>query len=183
MQHLAKLEKSLNCVLSTYVSSAFDCMFLSFHLHISESIQIYSCLNVTKLLGQTRCKTWWISSCNETGTNKNLVAKQTLLWVLIRKVRLIVCSYHVNYKFVIELPLYSCLSVNELFSQNKHKIWIWTDSNWTRTQRQLTGKQALNHLHKMVKQFSCVVSTNQYGSFDCIFLSCHVRISEWNHTL
>ena len=34
----------------------------------------------------------------------------------------------------------------------------------------------------MVKLLSCVVSTYLYGAFDCMFLSCHARVSERNHT-
>ena len=30
---------------------------------------------------------------------------------------------------------------------------------------------------------SCVVSTYLYGAFDCMFISCHVCVSEWIHTL
>ena len=30
---------------------------------------------------------------------------------------------------------------------------------------------------------SCVARTYLYGAFDCMLLSCHVRISEWIHTL
>ena len=31
----------------------------------------------------------------------------------------------------------------------------------------------------MVKWLSYVVSTYLYGTFDCMFLECHVRVSEW----
>ena len=36
---------------------------------------------------------------------------------------------------------------------------------------------ALNHLAKLAKWLSCVVSTYLYGTFDSMFLSCLVRIS------
>ena len=57
------------------------------------------------------------------------------------------------------------------------------DCNWTRTHNHLVRKQELNHLTKLAKWLSCVVSTYLYGAFDCMFLSCHVRISGWIHTL
>ena len=38
--HLAKLPKSLSCVVSTYLHGAFDCMFLSRHVHVSEWINV-----------------------------------------------------------------------------------------------------------------------------------------------
>ena len=50
--------------------------------------------------------------------------------------------------------------------------------NWTRTQNHLVRKRTLNHLAKLAKCLSCVVSTYLYGTFDCMFLSCHERISE-----
>ena len=36
LTHLAKLAKWLNCILSTYLKSAFDSMLLSCHVHFSE---------------------------------------------------------------------------------------------------------------------------------------------------
>ena len=36
---------------------------------------------------------------------------------------------------------------------------------------------------KLAKWLSCVLSTNLYGAFDCMFLSCYVRVSVWIHTL
>ena len=60
---------------------------------------------------------------------------------------------------------------------------LLSDCNWTRTHNHLVHKQTLNHLAKLAKWLSCVVSTYLYGAFDCMFLSCHVRVSEWIHTL
>ena len=39
---------------------------------------LYSCLNVKKLLAQSRCKIWSLSDCNWTQTQNHLVHKQTL---------------------------------------------------------------------------------------------------------
>ena len=36
---------------------------------------------------------------------------------------------------------------------------------------------------KIANLLSCVLSTYLYGAFDCMFLSCHVPVSEWIHTL
>ena len=44
-------------------------------------------------------------------------------------------------------------------------------------------KRILNHLAKLAKWLSCVVSTYMYGAFDCMFLICHVRVSEWIQNL
>ena len=71
---------------------------------------------------------------------------------------------------------------------DKISLWIVTsaiisDCNWTRTHNHLVHKRTLNHLAKLAKWLSCVVSTYLYGAFDCMFLSCHVRVLEWIHTL
>ena len=54
----------------------------------------------------------------------------------------------------------------------------FSGSNGIRTQNHLACKQTLNHLAKLAKRLSCVVSTYLYGAFDCMFLSCHERVSE-----
>ena len=59
----------------------------------------------------------------------------------------------------------------------------WILNNNTRTHNHLFHKRTLNYLAKLVKWLSCVVSTYLYGPFDCMFLSCHVHVSEWIHTL
>ena len=45
-----------------------------------------------------------------------------------------------------------------------------SDCNWTRTQNHLVLKRTLNHLAKLTKWSSCVLSTYLYGAFDCMFL-------------
>ena len=64
----------------------------------------------------------------------------------------------------------------------KANFKVLSDCNWTRTQNHLVRERTLNYLAKLTKWLSCVLSTYLYGSFDCI-LSCHVRVSEWIHTL
>ena len=58
-----------------------------------------------------------------------------------------------------------------------------SDCNGTQTHHHLVHKQTLNHLAKLAKWLSCVVSTYLYNACDCMFLSCHVHVSEWIHTL
>ena len=55
--------------------------------------------------------------------------------------------------------------------------------NGTRTHNHLDRKWTLNHLVKLTKWLSWIVSTYLYGAFDCMFLSCHVHVSEWIHAL
>ena len=96
---------------------------------------------------------------------------------------LTVSSCHVMYTFQGESTFYSCLNVKEFFSRSKCEIWRWSDCNCTPTQNHLVLKWTLNYLAKLAKWLSCVLSTSLYGAFDCMLLSCHVRVSEWIHTL
>ena len=52
-----------------------------------------------------------------------------------------------------------------------------SDSNKIRTHNHLVCKQALNHLAKLAKWLSFVVSTYLYGAFDFMLLSCHIQVS------
>ena len=95
----------------------------------------------------------------------------------------IVCFSHVTYEFESESTLYSCLNVKEVLTRSRRHIWRLSDCNGTRTNNHLVRKRILNHLAKLAKWLSSVVSTYLYGAFDCMFLSCHVRIWDWIHTL
>ena len=96
----------------------------------------------------------------------------------------VVSFYHVMYAFQSESTLYSYLNVKKLLALSRREIWSLSDCNWTRTQNHLVCKRTLNHLAKLTLQWlSCVLSTYLYGAFGCIFLSCHVPVSEWIHTL
>ena len=64
-----------------------------------------------------------------------------------------------------------------------NKIKNTRECNGTWTHNHLVPKWTLNHLAKLAKWLSCVVSTYLYDAFDCMFLSYHVHISEWTHTL
>ena len=55
--------------------------------------------------------------------------------------------------------------------------------NWTRTHNHLVHKRTLNPLAKLAKWLGCVVSTYLHGAFECMPLSCHLRVSEWIHAL
>ena len=49
--------------------------------------------------------------------------------------------------------------------------------SYTRTRNHLVRKRTLNHLVKLAKWLSCVLSTYLCIGFDCMFLSYHVRVS------
>ena len=140
-------------------------------------------------------KIWSLSDCNETRTNNHLVRKRTLnhlanlaKWLscvvnTFSTVHLIVCSYQFKYTFLSESTLYSHHNVKELLFGSRRKIWRLSDCNGFRTCNHCVRRQTLSKLVKLAKWFWCVLSTYLYGSFDCMFLLCHVRISEWIQTL
>ena len=84
-----------------------------------------------------------------------------------------------------KVNLYSivCLNVKELLARSRRYIWSLSEFNGIRTHNHLVRKRTLNHLAKLAKWLSCVVSTCLHGAFDCMLLSCHVRVSNWIYTL
>ena len=106
-----------------------------------------------------------------------------MLWVVISTVHLTVCSCHVTYAIQSESRIYFCLNVYEILAWNMHHMWSSSDSNETQNRHKLARNRKLNHLAKLVKWLACVASTYLYRAFDCMFLSCDVRISECIHTL
>ena len=96
---------------------------------------------------------------------------------------LTVCSCHVTCAFQNKFTLYICLKVKKLLGRKSLDIWSLSDSQCTRTDNNLVPKRTLNHLAKLGKWLSYDVSTYMYGAFDCMFLSSHICISEWIHTL
>ena len=107
----------------------------------------------------------------------------TELWLLICTIDLTVCSYSVKYAFQGEYTLYISLNGKELLPRNRHNIWSSSDCKGTRNHNHLVHKRILNHLAKLTKWLSWVVNTYLYRAFDCVFLSFHVPMSEWIHTL
>ena len=91
--------------------------------------------------------------------------------------------YHVTYPFQREPTLYSCLNVKQLLAQNRCDMSSFSDSNEIRTHNHVFHKRTLNHLAKLAKWLSFVVSTYLYGAFDCMLLSCHMCVLEWIYTL
>ena len=104
-------------------------------------------------------------------------------WALICTVHLIVSYYHVTYAFQSESILYICVSVKKLLAWNNGNIWSLSDYNRTQNHNHLVRKRKLDHLAKLIKLLSFIVSTYLYGAFDCMLLSCHLCILEWIHTL
>ena len=88
-----------------------------------------------------------------------------------------------SWLYVLVMSRTRCLNVSKLFARSRRKVWSLSNCNQTRTQNHLVRKRTLNHLAKLAKWWSYVLSTYLYGAFDSMFLSCHVRFSEWIHTL
>ena len=75
--------------------------------------------------------------------------------------------------FQSESTLYSCLNVKELLARSRREIWRLCDCNWTRTRNHLVYKRTLNHLAKLAKWLSCVLSTYLYGAFEYLSVQMH----------
>ena len=159
---------------------------------------LYSSPNVEESLARSSREVWNLSDCNYTRSQNHLVGNPTMNYLdtLAKWLNCVLRNYlydafdcvfltcHVHaYAFESESTPYSCLIVNEPLSQSRRKIWRLSDSKWTRTQNLLVHKWTLNHLAKLAKRLSYVRSTDLYGGFDCILLSCHVHFSDWTHTL
>ena len=110
----------------------------------------------------------------------NLSFTQTML--IFYTQRSVLVFLNINLDFLVQTSFSSMLVGND-HNLIVAKMFLTSDCNWSRTQKHLVRKQALNHLAKLGKWLSSVLSTYLYGAFDCMYLSCHVRISEWIHTL
>ena len=93
-----------------------------------------------------------------------------------------------------ELELLRQSEINQIENATKIKLNVLNneihdiledldDSNGIGAHNHLVCKRTLNHLVKLAKWLSYVVSTYLYGAFDCMLLSRHVPVSEWIYTL
>ena len=85
--------------------------------------------------------------------------------------------------FWVSLLSIVCLNIKDFFARSRHHILSSIYSNRIRTHNHLVHKQMLKPSVRPAKWFSCVVSTYLYCAFGCFFLSCHIWVSEWVHTL
>ena len=74
------------------------------------------------------------------------------------------------------------LNVKELLARIRCQICL-KESNDIRSHNHFVRQGTINHLAKVAKWLSCLLSTYLYGAFDIMLLSCHVRVSEWTNTL
>ena len=62
------------------------------------------------------------------------------------------------------------------------EILQFIDCNWIRTHNHLVHKRTLNHLAKLAKWLSCVVSTYLYGAFERCICTVHLWIHSETRT-
>ena len=97
-----------------------------------------------------------------------------MLWVLICTVHLTVC-YHDTHEFQSESTLRN-LPECQITSCSKQAPYLkFKLQQRVCTHNHLVHKRILNHLAKLAKWLSCVVSTDLYSAFE-LMLSCHVRV-------
>ena len=179
---LSKMAKWLNCVASSYLYSAFDCLFLSCHEHFSGWTTLYSFLTVKELLARNRPKIWSLNDCNGIRIQNNLVRQLTLdhLAKLDKWFGCVASSYlysgfdciflimwYMVYAFQSESTLYSSPNVKEMFcskqAQNMKFKWLQRDSN-PRPFSSSTNTQPFCQTGQMI-QLCC-----EYLSVRCIWL-------------
>ena len=154
------------------------------------------CWNFKKLLAWSRRRIWSLSNSNGIWTHNHLVRKLNTQpfsqtgqmielcyeYLSIWCIWLYVIICHVRVSEWIHTLKFAWMS-RKLLAWSRRHIWRLSDSNGIRTHNHLVCKRKLHHLTKPAKWLSCVVSTYLYSAFDCMFLSCHVRVLEWIHTL
>ena len=167
LKQLVKVSKWFSWIVSTYLSGAFDCMFLSCLVRLSEWINILylpECQGTIPPFGQTD----QIIELNPEYSSLRCIS----LYVFIMS--------HTCFR----VNLHSIFSwCQELLPRNRRDMWNWSYCNGARTHNHLVHKGTLNHLAKLTKSFSWIVSPYLYGAFDSMFLSYHLRVSEWIYTL
>ena len=113
----------------------------------------------------------------------NLPNDWAVLWVLICTVHFAVSYYLVTYEFQSESTLYSLREWENILARIRNHFGSLSDNNKIQTQSHLVRKRTLNHLSKIGKWLSSVVSIYLYCAFECVLLPCHVRVWEWIHAL
>ena len=155
------------------------------HLFQSEST-IFSFPNLKDVLPINRRDNERLSECRGSQTHNQLVRKWTINY-LIKLATWLSCY---QYKSLLRIWLYVHIILHTRLRLNSHFIVTFKmrscplerramSEDWT-TATRLEAITA--YLTKKAKWFSCVLSTNLYGAFDCMLLLCQVGVSELIHT-
>ena len=152
--------------------------------------------NVKELLAPSRCHMWNSCRRNEIRTQNYFVRKRTSKpFSQTGKISELCCEYlsvRCIWPYVIIMPRTSFgvdrhsivyLNFKELFARSRCHSWSLSDSNQIWTHNHSVGERRVKNLTKLTNLLSCVVGNYLCRSFDCMLLSCHVRVSEWIHTL
>ena len=145
-------------------------------------------MNIKELLARNRRDIWRLSEWDWNWTHNNLVGKRTLdhlgkltkwlSWV----VRIYLCGacYYIllSCHWLISEWTYIHMNIKELFALKRRGSWKLSDRNWNWNYNHLVRKGTPNHLVKLTKWLRWVVRTYLYRAFECMLLSCHVRIWE-----
>ena len=150
---------------------------------------IIVCLNVKKLLAQSRRHIWGLSDSNEIRTHNQLLRKSKFNH-LAKQPKWLICVvstdlcgsfdcffYHITYGFPSESTVHSLLQCQGSPCWCRCHIWGLSDSNEIATLSHLVRKWTTNHLEKLSKWMAYVLNTYLYDAFDYM-LSPHVRVSE-----
>ena len=181
--------------MSSYLHRAFDFMSLSCQVWISECIRNLYLAACKELLGSNRSDIWNLNDWNKTQTDNNLFLKKTLnhLAQITKWLSWIVGKDLYGGFDYMSLSCHACISecihnlylaeCKELLGSNRIDIWNLSDWNKTQIHNHLLLKKTLNHLAKITKWLSWIVSKYLYGAFECMSLSFHGCISEWINNL
>ena len=118
--------------------------------------------------------------------HNQLVCKQTLKHVsnlvLIWKIK---PSYQLSYSFQSESTHYGGPNFKELLLETGAIFEVSVIVTGLETKTTLfVNKHSISYPKWfLLKILGCVVSTYLYNAFDWVFLSCHVRVPEWNRTI
>ena len=188
LNHLAKLTKGLGYVVSIYMYGSLNSILLSCQVRISEWIHT---LYLPECQGTPCSKQAWYLKFMwlQLDSNPQLISLTKLTkWLSCVVSTYLYCAfdfilllYHVHMAEWIHTLYLSEFQTTPC--SNRRDIWSLRDCNGTRCHNHLGRKRTLNHLSKLTEWLSCVVSTYLYGGFDCMLLSCQVRILELIHTL
>ena len=169
----------------------FVCYYHVMYVFQSEST-FYSCLNVKELLAQNKLNIC-LSDSKGIRNRNHLLCKHTQPFSQTGQMTELCCEC----LSVPSIWLYVIIMLHTCFGVNLHSIVAWvsrnclletdtiiciSDSNRIWAHNHLVHKRTLEHLPRLAKWLSCVVSY-LHGAFNYMLLSCQVSVSEWIYIL
>ena len=93
------------------------------------------------------------------------------------------CSCYATYAFQSYSTLYSWLNVKEIIARKRREIWSLNEYNWTGTNNNFVCKKNTQLFRQTGQMIDLSCEYLSVRCIDCIFFSCHLRISERIQTL